>query len=85
MTLASYDRNFLEANISGYGFGVDTFSLVQSDSLTLVITNPKSGVNAASTSGFRRINNTRMIDLVYRFKLPDGSVDDAQVNCYDYL
>lgn len=85
MTIAPYDKNFLEATIGNYGFGVDKFFLADTDSLTLVITNSKAHVNAASTAGWRVVSKTRMHDLVYDFALPDGSKDEAQINCYDYL
>lgn len=82
---ASYDANFLEGTVNNYGLGVDKFFLKDSNSLTLVIVDNKTHASAASTAGWKRINNTLLQDVNLFVNLPDGSREQVQVTCYQEL
>lgn len=90
LSQASYDKDFLEADIGQYSFGVDKFTLQENGALTLIVIGKKTNSSVASTAGWKTIKvndgtTTLTNDLRLFFKKPDGSEDEAQINCYDYL
>ncbi len=85
MTVSSYDKNFYTTEIGNYSLWYDTIDMATLDVLTLGVINKKTNERAASTAGWKTLGNTRIQDLYMWCDLPDGSTDEIQINCYDYL
>lgn len=79
---ASYDVDWYEADISHYGFGADMWYLKE-QGIGLIVYNNKTHRSASSTTGFRRIGNTKSFeaDLKLYDTWPDGRQVVATVQC----
>ncbi len=82
LTVAPYDRTFLEGRVQHYWLGVDTYYL-RRDGIAMVISNTQSKATAIDTVGFLKSGNpkVRTANLHYYEPQTDGSQNVVQVLC----
>lgn len=83
MKKASYDPNFLAAEMERVSFGVDTMDYEKLDALKLIITDKKSSLAATSDLSLKKQGTYRMAVQRLYIPKPNGHRYSYQIQCFE--